>query len=211
MAVNIAVTPGSGATVGTDEVTDASLGGVPVKFQYVKLVGGAVGDTTKVASGTGTGNALRVIMDSSQLASLQTAVQPMSAGYQLVANPTDQAVANKVQSQSNGMTSTRIVSAATANANSIKASAGAGVTIDLFNVAAYDVYFKFFNKASAPTLGGDTPVWTIPIKAGTGYSRTFQFGKWFSIGIAYAITKLQADTDSTVIAAGDVTGTIDWI
>lgn len=112
----------------------------------------------------------------------------------------------------NGQTSSRVDSAASTNATSLKASAGTIVNIDVFNVAAYDVFLKFYNKASAPTVGTDTPIWTIPIKSGTGYSRSFPLGgKACATGVAYAITKLQADSDTTVVAAHDLTGSIDWI
>jgi hypothetical protein len=113
--------------------------------------------------------------------------------------------------QASGATSSRVTAAATTNATSLKASAGNLVNIDLFNTAAYDVFLKFYNKASAPTVGTDTPVWTVPIKAGQGYARTFSMGKSFATGMAYAITKLQADSDTTVLVAGDVVGSIDWI
>lgn len=143
-------------------------------------------------------------------ASVPTTAQAMALGYQLVATPTDQVVANTVQSRDNTTTASRVVAAATTNATNLKASAGTISNIDVFNVAAYDVFLKFYNKASAPTVGTDTPVWTVPIKAGTGYARTFPFGKWFATGVSYAITKLQADSDTTVLVAGDVTGAIDW-
>jgi hypothetical protein len=73
------------------------------------------------------------------------------------------------------------------------------------------VFLKLYNKASAPTVGTDTPVFTIPLKAGTGYSKSFLYGRNFATGIAYGITKLQADSDTTALAAGDVTGSIGWI
>lgn len=111
----------------------------------------------------------------------------------------------------NGLTSSRVNSAASTNATSLKASAGNVGEIDVFNNAAYAVYLKFYNKASAPTVGTDTPTWTIPIPSGGGFARSFPRGKSFATGIAYAITKLQADSDTTVIVAGDLTGSIDWI
>jgi len=111
----------------------------------------------------------------------------------------------------NGLTSSRVNAAASTNATSLKASAGNIGRIDVFNVAAYNVFLKLYNKASAPTVGTDTPVWTIPVAAGGGFSADFPRGKSFATGIAYAITKLQADTDTTVVAAGDLTGSIDWI
>jgi hypothetical protein len=45
---NVNITPGSGDIVLADVVTDATLGNVAAKVQYVKLVGGAVGNTNKV-------------------------------------------------------------------------------------------------------------------------------------------------------------------
>ena len=110
-----------------------------------------------------------------------------------------------------GVTPSRVVAAASTNATSLKASAGQVYEIDVFNPAAYTVFLKFYNKASAPTVGTDTPVWTIPIQAGGGYSRSFYEGRAFSTGIAYAITKLQADSDTTVVVAGDLTGSIGWV
>jgi len=110
-----------------------------------------------------------------------------------------------------GATSTRITSAASTNATNLKASAGNLCQMDLSNYAAYDVFVKFYNKASAPTVGTDTPVWTIRIKAGADYSRTFPGGKSFATGIAYAFTKLVGDADATAVAAGDVSGYIDWV
>jgi hypothetical protein len=112
---------------------------------------------------------------------------------------------------STGLTQTRVVAAATTNATSLKASAGNIAAIDLFNVATYMVFLKLYNKASAPTVGTDTPVWTIPLPASGGFSIDFSQGEYFSTGIAFAITKLQADSDTTVLVAGDVTGRIKWV
>jgi hypothetical protein len=127
------------------------------------------------------------------------------------ANTTPWLVMKALTSASNGLTSTRVVAAATTNATSLKASAGNIAAIDLFNVATYSVFLKLYNKASAPTVGTDTPVWTIPLPASGGFSAVLDWGEYFSTGIAYAITKLQADSDTTVIAAGDVTGRIKWV
>src|SRR6516165_8566062 len=127
------------------------------------------------------------------------------------ANTTPWLVMKALTAASNGLTSTRVVAAATTNATSLKASAGNIAAIDLFNVAAYAVFLKLYNKASAPTVGTDTPVWTIPIPASGGFSIDFSQGEYFSTGIAFAITKLQADSDTTVLVAGDVTGRIKWV
>jgi hypothetical protein len=120
-------------------------------------------------------------------------------------------VTTGLSASATGATSSRVVSATTVNNTNLKGSAGRIYNIDVFNVAAYDVFMKFYNKATAPAAGTDTPVWTVPLKSGTGFARSFPAGKSFATGIGYAITKLQADSDTTVIAASDVTGAIDWI
>jgi hypothetical protein len=124
---------------------------------------------------------------------------------------TSQTITVKATTTSNGTTKTRIVSAASTNATSVKASAGKVMSLRLFNNAAYDVFFKFYDKASSPTVGTDTPSWTIPLKAGTGYSDHYPLGDDFTTGIAYAITKAIGDSDTTAVAAGDVTGKMHWI
>lgn len=65
MADNVVVTAGSGTTVAADEVVDGTLG--TVKVQYVKIMDGTLDGTTKVATGSGTGNGMRVVIDSTQL------------------------------------------------------------------------------------------------------------------------------------------------
>jgi hypothetical protein len=110
-----------------------------------------------------------------------------------------------------GLTYTRFNSAASTNATSVKAGAGRIYGFDVYNMAAYYVFLKFYNKASAPTVGTDTPVWTVPLAPGGGFSLDGASPEYFATGIAFAITKLQADTDVTVIAAGDVTGRLKWI
>lgn len=131
-------------------------------------------------------------------------VQGITSMTPLIANPLASATAS-------GFTSSRVNAAASTNATSLKASAGNVGEIDVYNAAAYTVFLKLYNKASAPTVGTDTPVWTIPVAAGGGFSKSFAKGKSFATGIAYAITRLQADSDTTVVVAGDLTGSIDWI
>jgi hypothetical protein len=110
-----------------------------------------------------------------------------------------------------GLTTSRLNSAASTNATAVKTSAGNIAELDVYNTNTYTVYLKFYNKASTPTVGTDTPVWTIPVAPGGGYSKSFSRGRSFSLGIALAITKLQADSDVTAVLAGDLTGSIEWV
>jgi hypothetical protein len=117
----------------------------------------------------------------------------------------------KPTATSGGQTLSRVTAAATTNATNLKASAGNIIRIAVFNTAAYTVFLKLYNKASAPTVGTDTPTRTIPIPASTGFSEEYVYGRPDATGISYAITKLQADSDTTAVVAGDLIGEISWI
>jgi hypothetical protein len=201
----------AGGTSRTMRVWDESGSGSG-PFSFGTML--AVGDGSHAATfGAGAADAgtLRITHDTNQIGALQTADFVKSAGVVPSGLPTDQKLPNTLQSQTNGSTSSRVNAANSTNATNLKGSAGALINIDVFNVAAYSVFLKIYNKASAPTVGSDTPVWTIPIAAGTGFARSFPVGKWLGTGVSYAITKLQGDSDTTVVAAGDLTGSIDWI
>jgi hypothetical protein len=96
-------------------------------------------------------------------------------------------------------------SAATTNATSTKTTAGSLFEITASNMSAAVKYVKLYNKASAPTVGTDVPVLTIPVPANGVVSYEFGAnGKRFTTGIAFAITGAQAIADTTAVAAGDV-------
>lgn len=104
-------------------------------------------------------------------------------------------------------TTARLVSAATTNATSVKASAGAVGFIYAVNTSASLRYLKLYNKASAPTVGSDTPVATLPIPAsasGAGFSLALHVGAAFSTGIAYAVTSGATDADTGAVGANEV-------
>ena len=104
-----------------------------------------------------------------------------------------------------GYTPYKLLSAATTNATSVKASAGEVGMIVAFNTSAAAKFLKFYNKASAPTVGTDTPVLVLPIPASAnGFVITPSEGIAFSTGIAFAITGAVADSDTTAVAANDV-------
>lgn len=101
----------------------------------------------------------------------------------------------------------RLLSAASTNATSLKASAGTLYTLYAVNLNAAVRYLKLYNKASAPTVGTDTPVATLPIPAsttGAGFVIDFGPGFDFSTGIAYATTTGVADADTGAVAANEI-------
>lgn len=101
----------------------------------------------------------------------------------------------------------RCVSAASTNATSLKASAGTLYALVVTNTNAAVRYLKFYNKASSPTVGSDTPVLTFAIPgntAGAGFAINFDPGVHFGTGIAYAITTGAADSDTGAVAANEI-------
>jgi hypothetical protein len=107
------------------------------------------------------------------------------------------------------LTARLLSAAASTNATSVKASAGNLHKIVGTQVNAAARYLKLYNKASAPTVGSDTPVWTfyLPPTAVGGGLFTLDFGTqplYFSTGIAYALTTAAADADTGALTAGDV-------
>lgn len=104
----------------------------------------------------------------------------------------------------------RVMSAATTNATSVKASTGVVYGVNLHNSGAAAVFVKLYNKASAPVVGTDVPVETIAIPAGGRVDYSYTQGNAFSAGIAYAITNLVADTDTTAVTLNQVTGKIAY-
>jgi len=102
-------------------------------------------------------------------------------------------------------TTNMLSSAATTNATSVKASAGTVYSVTVSNTGAAAAYLKYYNKASAPTVGTDVPVITVSVPAsGTVAIPATDFGIRFSTGIALAITNLAADSDTTAVAAAQV-------
>lgn len=128
-----------------------------------------------------------------------TSLPALAAGSALAGrvNPEPQAA--------NGLTTFKLISAATTNATSVKAAAGQLYTILASNVNAAARFLKFYNKATAPAVGTDVPVLTFLIPAGGALSLdTGGMGFAFPLGIALAITALVADADVTAVALNEI-------
>ena len=105
---------------------------------------------------------------------------------------------------SGGLEIKRVLSAASTNAGFAKSSAGQLFGWYIFNTATAIRYVKIYNKASAPTVGSDTPVLTLPIPKESGTNIEFVNGIAFGTGIAYATTKGVADANSEAVAENDL-------
>lgn len=109
-----------------------------------------------------------------------------------------------------GATLKHFVAAASDNATSLKGSAGQVYGVHIFNNAAYPVYLKFVNKASAPTCGTDTNVAVYGVQAGTQRDFAQPEGLAFSTGIAYCLVKGITNADDTSVLVSDAVVGIDY-
>jgi hypothetical protein len=96
---------------------------------------------------------------------------------------------------------------ATSNNSTLVSGAGQNVLkwIIVYNNTATIYYLKFYNKATAPTCGTDTPAITIPLPptgTSTGVVSIGFDDTRFTAGIGFCIVGGQADNDNTNAATG---------
>lgn len=110
----------------------------------------------------------------------------------------------------NGTQLHRVNAAATTNATLVKAGASQLFGVSAFNASAAVRFLKLYNKATAPVVGTDIPVWVIGIPVGSFREIDRPNGVDFSLGLAYATTVLIADSDATAIAANDISASLTF-
>ena len=111
---------------------------------------------------------------------------------------------------SGGLSAYHKVALGSTNAASIKGAAGQVYGVHGFNVAAYPVYVKLYDKATAPNPAADTPLRTVALQAGVRCDDAIAAGLAFALGIAIAIVKGLADTDNTAVLAADCVVDVDY-
>lgn len=104
----------------------------------------------------------------------------------------------------------RVKAAASVNNTLVQGVPGVVDGYSLSNSAAYAVFFKLYDKATAPVAGTDVPAFTVLVPAGATVNGVFTKGVRFTVGIGFAITKLVADTDTTVVVADDLSGVLAY-
>lgn len=105
------------------------------------------------------------------------------------------------------LTSRLVSAAASVNSTLVKNAAGKLHKLVGYNAAAALRYVKIYNKATAPTVGTDTPVLTITLPASAAFSIDFpNGGQHFATGIGYGFTTAVADADTSALTAADIVG-----
>lgn len=189
--------PSVGAT-GSPFVTSASANGmwlIPVSFRFLRL------RLTAYTSGTVFADAF-AYYDDRTIGQISGSI-PLSSAASILQVPSATA---------GGFNTTHhLVSAATTNATSVKASGGTIGLIAVSNKNAAPVYFKLYNKASAPTVGTDTPVMTILVPTNSTVTVPHPTGLRLATGIAFALTTGLAVADTGAVTAGDVVTHISYV
>jgi hypothetical protein len=96
-----------------------------------------------------------------------------------------------------------LISAATTNLTSTKASAGRLIGWKIANTNAAYRYVKMHNTAGAPTAGSGV-VMTIAVPPNSSVSDHYEGGIGFSTGIAFSTVTGSADADTAAVGAGDL-------
>lgn len=184
----------------------AGLWYVPVQARYFRLrltTATTAGTTTLNVQGTQFApQALLATQPVSGTVTANIGTGSLAAGTNAIGDVGIQVRANAT----GAATVAKFTSAATTNAASTKASAGRLLGWHFYNTTASAKYFRFFNKASAPTMGTDSPAFVVVIPANSAVFNNLPVGIAFSTGIAIACTGAVADLDTTVTAANDVIG-----
>jgi hypothetical protein len=142
----------------------------------------------------------------------------MQKYYTSVANRTvrlDSGVAQMVTLSANvgagGTTAYKVRSAASVNSVSVKGSSTRLYAYQLSNLSAGWKFVRFYNKATAPVVGTDVPLFTIAIPPNGSIDLNISVPITFATGLAMAITGASADLDATAVADGDVVGHLQYI
>jgi hypothetical protein len=109
-------------------------------------------------------------------------------------------------------TTTRIKAVASStNSTLVKSTAGSVLAITVANNAGAARYVRFYDKATAPTIGTDVPAFTLVLEATTApCTISIPAGIPFSSGIGFGISTGVADSDTGNTSADDVHGFIIW-
>ena len=100
-------------------------------------------------------------------------------------------------------------SANSTNATSVKASAGTVFNMIIHNThggggSGSSITVRFYDKATAPTVGTDVPMIIIHVGSSTSKEVNFTSGITFTNGIAYALTAGDSLLDATAVDADGV-------
>jgi len=194
----------------TDGTTKLDMAG----FIFDETAGTALTENDAAAARVDSKRAIVVTLEDTTTRGTRAAVTANGLQVQQATAANLNATVTVVPATSNGLSMSHTVSAASTNATSLKASAGKVYAVQVFNLNAAARYFKLYNKASAPTVGTDTPVKVIMIPGNTAGAGAIACewtnGLDFTTGIAWALTTGITNADTGAVAASEILVEIDY-
>lgn len=103
------------------------------------------------------------------------------------------------------------VSAATTNSTLVAAGYRLLTGWSCVNNGAALAYVKLYDKASAPTVGTDTPSGCIPVPPTGGANISLSRPVRFTLGLGFGITGGLANSDTTAVSASQVGVTLFYV
>jgi hypothetical protein len=204
----VSVSPNN--TVAVTQATAANLNATVVNAAGSALMGKVGIDQTTV----GTTNAVSIAQLGAN--TIATGNGTSSTGTLRVALASDQTTNTNplltkqvATTTTSGILINKVITAANTTPIQIKTSAGALYGWTMVNTSTTIRYVRFYNVASAPTMGTTSPAFVIPLPVGSGaVMPIMDLNIPMGTGIFYSITTGAADLDNTAPAANDVVGTI---
>lgn len=102
------------------------------------------------------------------------------------------------------LTNRLLSAAASVNSTLVRAGGTDVFNIDGYNNNAAARFLKLYNKATAPTVGTDTPVRTMRLPPTAQFSFSFNPPLYFSLGAGFGASTAAADADTGALTAGDL-------
>lgn len=213
-AVNVGIGASGTGTLRVATTTD-SPGGALANSAFHKVTDGTNVAGVKAAS-------TAAVAGDPSLVVAHSPNSPTPAGTNLIGkvgiDQTTPGTTNAVQvlpGTTGGWTSNHLPVAASVNQTVLKASAGKVGGWSIINTNAAARYVKFYNKATTPVAGSDTPWFVICVPGGTTAQPSVVMGSnvqgiGFTTGIGFAITAGFLDSDATVVTSGDMICDILW-
>jgi hypothetical protein len=174
VADNVAITAGSGVTVGTDEVTDATLGTVQV--QFVKIMDGTLNSTNKLFIGTNGAVRTGMLMSTDGIDQAGATLTYKRAFSNITASATDSSIVASVATKKIRVVCLTMVTGATAtNITFNSKPAGAGTAISPL----------FANAANGGAVLPLNPMGWFESNAGEGLTATTSAGSSIGVILGY--------------------------
>lgn len=184
---------------------DTLAGVVSSSKAAVKAASGDFADGAIATEGTKGDSAANNSTSSWSIVALLKGLYALLAGTLTISG-----TAQPVAGTSGGSTPYHLISASGTNATNLKASPGQVYGFEISNTNASARYVRFYNDASAPTVGTTTIEKTVQVPGNATVIRAYPVGLQFTAGISFSATGAMGDTDTTSIGAGDLSIDIDY-